>query len=211
MQNLKKLWSKKWFRRLVYLLIFILLVVLLLKPVMRAMGRYLVADDPLEKTELVVVLGGNSYERGLAGAEVHRKFPDQAFVTTGGNVPMQLLALDTSMYEAELTRHLMVKKGVPVSQITALTTATSTQEEAKEVLDYARKNNIHSITVISSTYHLRRVRWTFEKQFDNSGIELRFYGAVSEEFEPEMWWKSESGLVTTNNEYIKLMYYLLKY
>lgn len=208
---MKKYWSNKWFRRLTYLVVLMLLLLIFLKPILRGLGNFLVASDPLQKTEAVIVLGGNSYERGLAAVEVFKIFPDQRFITTGGNIPIQLLAIDTTLFEAELTRHLMVKKGVPLNQITALTTATSTQEEAQEVLTYCKNNNISSITVISSTYHLRRVKWTFEKAFEGSPIEVRFYGAQSEEFTAESWWKSESGLVTTNNEYIKLMYYLLKY
>lgn len=208
---MKKYWSNKWFRRLTFTLIFFILLAIFIKPILKGMGNFLVAADPLQKTEAVVVLGGNSYERGLGAVEVFKAFPDQKFIATGGNIPMQLLAIDTTLYEAELTRHFMVKKGVPIEQITALTTATSTQEEAQEVLTYCKTNNIRSITVISSTYHLRRVKWTFDKAFESSGIEVRYFGATSEEFQAESWWKSESGLVTTNNEYIKLMYYLLKY
>jgi uncharacterized SAM-binding protein YcdF (DUF218 family) len=105
----------------------------------------------------------------------------------------------------------MRKKGIPDSLIIPLRTATSTQEEAIEVRAFAEKENFKSITVISNDYHLRRVRRTFDKAFEGSSIIVRYHGAPSEDFDPNAWWKKESGLVLTNNEYIKLIYYFIKH
>jgi uncharacterized SAM-binding protein YcdF (DUF218 family) len=115
------------------------------------------------------------------------------------------------MFEAELTKHFMVKKGVSADNIIAMSKGTSTFEEAQEALTYCKNNNIHKISVISSSYHLRRVRWVFQELFEENGITILFHSAPSEDFDPNNWWKSEEGLVTTNNEYIKLVYYFFKH
>jgi uncharacterized SAM-binding protein YcdF (DUF218 family) len=208
---MKKYWQNKWIRRLIYCATILLLFVIFLKPILRGMGHYLVDTDPLEYSELVVVLGGNSFERGMEAMKVHHIHPAKRYVTTGGNIPSALLALDTSLFEAQLTAHLMIKKGMPDSLITPLTAATSTQEEAIEVRAFAEKENFKTITVISNDYHIRRVRRTFDKAFEGSNIVLRYHGAKSDDFDPDAWWKKESGLVLTNNEYIKLMYYFIKH
>ena len=208
---MKEYWKKKWVRRLIYFSATILLLVIFMKPILRGLGNYLVDEDPLQYSELVVVLGGSSYERGMEAVNVHRIHPAKRYVTTGGHVPSALLALDTTLLEAQLTAHLMIKKGMPDSLITPLLTATSTQEEAIEVRAFAEKGNYKTITVISNDYHLRRVRRTFDKAFEGSTIVLSYHGAKSEDFDPNAWWKKESGLVLTNNEYIKLMYYFIKH
>jgi len=208
---MKEYWQKKWFRRLIYFSATIFLLVIFMKPILRSLGNYLVDKDPLQYSELVVVLGGSSYERGMEAVNVHNIYPAKRYVTTGGHVPSVLLALDTTLLEAQLTAHLMIKKGMPDSLITPLLTATSTQEEAIEVRAFAEKENYKTITVISNDYHLRRVRRTFDKAFEGSTIVLSYHGAKSEDFDPNAWWKKESGLVLTNNEYIKLMYYFIKH
>lgn len=208
---MKKIWEKKWVRRITYCLIPLILLFLFRNPILRGMGNWLVADDPLEQTECAFVLGGNSFERGLAAVEIAKIYPTQRFVTSGGNVPMQISALDTTMYEAQLTRHFMMKKGVPDSQITIMSKGTSTFEEAEAIMDYCQQNGLKKISIISSNYHLRRVRWVFEDKFKENGITVLFHGAPSAEFLPNEWWKHEEGLITTNNEYIKLMYYFIKH
>lgn len=211
----KNIWQKKWVRRFSYFILTLgILSTLLLifhKPLLRGMGNYLAASDPLSNTPLFVVLGGDSYDRGLAAIEVAQVFPDTKFLTTGGNTPHQLLAFDTAMFEADLTKHFMIKKGVDGSRIEALPGATSTKEEAEQILEYCKLRNISSITIISSNYHLRRVRKTMEKMLLDHGIKSFYYARANTDYDPNQWWKSESGLIYTNNEYIKLLYYALKY
>lgn len=208
---MKEYWQKKWFRRFIYFSVTIVMLLVLMKPILRSMGNYLVDEDPLQYSELVVVLGGSSYERGMEAVNVHQIHPAKRYVTTGGHVPSALLALDTTLLEAQLTAHIMIKKGIPDSLITPLLSATSTQEEAIEVRAFAEKENYKTITVISNDYHLRRVRRTFDRAFEGSNVTVSYHGAKSEDFDPNAWWKKESGLVLTNNEYIKLIYYFIKH
>lgn len=208
---LRKAWSKRWFRWLsVFLVVFILLFSFR-NPILRGIGHYLLAADELTKTDAVFVLGGNSYERGLEGAAVYAQFPGTPIIATGANIPMQLLAFDTTLTEAELSRMLLMKKGVPDSLAIAFKTGTSTREEAESILPYCREHGYTTITVISSAFHLRRVKSVFKSVFEDSGIEVRLHGAKSKDFDPNEWWKHEEGLITVNNELMKMIYYFFKY
>jgi uncharacterized SAM-binding protein YcdF (DUF218 family) len=208
---MKNLWSKRWFKILSIFIVLLVTLFLFRNPILHGIGNWLVDGDELEKTEACFVLGGNSYERGLAGVAVYEKFPDQKFVATGGNYPYQILCLDTTMFEAELTRHFMIKKGVPADQVAALTNAHSTMEESDEILQYCKDHSLKKITVISSSFHLRRVRRVFEEKFQDAGISICFHGATSVEYDQTNWWKNEEGLIMTNNEIVKLIYYAIKY
>lgn len=208
---MKNLLAKRWFRWILYVSAFILVLILFRNPILRGIGNYLVAEDHAELTEACFVLGGNSFERGTQAVKLSAIYPEQKFVTTGGNYPLQIQAFDTTMYEAELTKHFMVKRGVAADKIVTLTNSTSTLEESDEILAYCKEHGVKKISVLSSAFHLRRVRWVFEKKFSKEGIQVLFFAAPDRTFNADNWWKDEEGLITCNNEYIKLLYYFLKY
>lgn len=174
-------------------------------------GRWLNATDSPEETEMCFVLGGNSFERGLSAVELWRKFPQQKFITTGGNYPYQIMCLDTMMLECELTRHWMISNGVPALAIDTLSSAHSTRDESDEILRWCAAHNAKRITVISSAFHMRRVRMVFEDKFEDAGISINFHGATAIDYDDHNWWQNEEGLIMANNEIVKLFYYLFKY
>jgi uncharacterized SAM-binding protein YcdF (DUF218 family) len=190
-----------------------LLLVLLLSmnSTLRGVGSWLSASDAPEATSMCFVLGGNSYERGIAAAKLYEQFPQQLFITTGGNYPYQILCLDTSMLECELTRSMMINKGVPASQIDTLGSAHSTMDESNEILNWCTSNQVNNITIISSAFHMRRVRMVFEDKFTAAGINVHFHGAAPIDYNELNWWNNEEGLIMTNNEIVKLFYYMVKY
>ncbi len=208
---MKNLLAKRWFRWILYVFGLLLLLFLFRNPILKGIGNYLVAEDKAELTESCFVLGGNSFERGSQAIVLSNKYPEQKFVATGGNYSYQILAFDTTMYEAELTKHFMVKRGVRIDKIEILTGSTSTLEESEEILAYCKRHGIKRISVLSSAFHLRRVRKVFEKKFMKENIQVLFLAAPDRTFDSNNWWKDEEGLITCNNEYIKLLYYFLKY
>ena len=179
--------------------------------IFRGVGSWLSATDNPEPTAMCFVLGGNSYERGIAATELFKQFPLQKFMATGGNYPYQILCLDTTMLECELTRHFMISRGVPAEQVDTLSSAHSTMDESNEILQWCKANDAKFITVISSSCHMRRVRMVFEDKFDDAGIKINFHGAAPLDYSQDNWWKNEEGMIMTNNELVKILYYAIKY
>ncbi|MFN5296554.1 MAG: YdcF family protein [Flavobacteriales bacterium] len=208
---MKKLWSKRWFKIVSILSVLLILFVLSLNSIFRGIGSWLHATDAPEQTDMCFVLGGNSYERGLEAYNLYQQFPQQSFIATGGNYPYQILCLDTTMLECELTRHFMLSKGVPASQVDTLSSAHSTMDESNEILHWCKKNNADYITIISSAFHMRRVRMVFEDKFEKDGIKINFHGAAPIEYNELNWWQNEEGMIMTNNELVKILYYAIKY
>jgi hypothetical protein len=202
--------KKRWI--ILTLFVFMMTILLIFRiSIFKKIGWFLVSEDPLETCDLYVVLGGNSSERGSAACGVHQVYPMTPFICTGGNEPSQLAAVGIHTYEAELTRKKMMQCGVDSTMITAINSGTSSKEEAHLVLDYCLEKGLKKITIISGQYHLRRLRMTYEEVFEYYPIEVKFYGAIEKDFNPDTWWTSESGLIYTNNEYIKILYYWWKY
>jgi len=167
---MKKIWSKTWFKVICVLLVLLIVTALCMNSILRSIGGWLSASDSPQLTSMCFVLGGNSYERGTAAVEIYKQFPEQRFITTGGNYPYQILCLDTSMLECELTRHLMLSRGVPSEHVDTLSSAHSTMDESNEI-----------------------------------------FGARPIDYNKLNWWNNEEGLIMTNNELVKIIYYSLKY
>lgn len=202
--------KKRWILSLGFIAMLITLF-LARHSILKKIGHYLVADDANYVSTYYAVLGGNSAERGLAAAWIGKQQPNARFITTGGNRPSQLAAIGIQTYEAALTREKLIQCGIAASRIVTLNEGTSSKEEADLLLHYCQQNKIQQITIISGQYHLRRLRMTYEPLFTQAGIAFKFFGAQEKDFDPDHWWESESGLIYTNNEYIKILYYWLKY
>ncbi|MEN9947990.1 MAG: hypothetical protein RL106_813 [Bacteroidota bacterium] len=210
MDNKKRVIKKRWiFLGICAMLI--LVIVLLRTWILIGIGQYLVADDQDFRSPHYAVLGGNSAERGHAAAWIASTQPSAQFITTGGNRPSQLAAIGINTFEAILTQKKMEQCGVEARRIQAITAGTSSKEEAEILLQHCQKHGISGITIVSGQYHLRRLRQTFEPLFRTAGIQIKFFGAIEKDFDPHHWWQSESGLIYTNNEYIKILYYWIKY
>lgn len=178
--------------------------------ILKGIGQYLINEDPEKHASYSFVLGGNSYDRGMEALDIFNRKLTENIVCTGGNIPTVLAAIDTSLYEAEITTTLLYKNGVPSEKLTALTNSTSTLEEAEEILNYCKINNIDTAHIITSKFHLHRVRNVFEDKFEEANTQLIYLGAPSSSYNEEQWWKSEQGMIMVNNEYMKLVYYFFK-
>jgi hypothetical protein len=65
--------------------------------------------------------------------------------------------------------------------------------------------------VVSDKYHTNRINYAFRHLYKDAGIELILRGAHSSQYLENLWWASETGLLMVNNEYVKLIYYYIKY
>lgn len=206
----------KIIRRLT-LLIIILILLMLVGFVFRfvilgEVGNRLIREDELQKSEVVFVLGGNSFDRGNEAAKLLEKGYGVKVVCLGENVPNVFKAIDKSYSEAEVTKINMVKNNdVLPRKIELLERGTSTKEEAEYIANYCEENQISSAIVVSSRFHTRRIQWVFRPLFDKIETRLIVHGAPSSKYQESRWWEEEQGLIMVNNEYVKLFYYWLKY
>lgn len=211
--------QKRWVKRIALFLFFAIFVVSFRTALLQGMGNLLIHEDDFERTQVLVVLGGNSLERGTAALELYKSGRVEHIVCSGGNIPGPLEAIGQPMYEAELTALFLTENGVPADAITVLTNSTSTLEESQEVLQWvgsleghnSAENGLFSVTVLSSRFHTGRVRRVFQKTWKGAKFDLRVTGAPSLNYDENEWWKSEEGLIMVNNEYVKSLYYLIKH
>lgn len=193
------------------ILLLLLLLWALRVPLLRSFGRFLIVEDPACRVDAVYVLGGEADMRGEEAGRVHRQGWSDRFRFTGEPVPTALRVEGIERSEAEQTRLVAVRAGVPDSMAIAIKRGTSTYEEAGIILADAMQAGHDTVMIVSSRFHLRRIAYVFRDRFQENGIAVVLHGAPNSDYDEDRWWESEEGLLMVNNEYVKLVYYRLKY
>ena len=196
--------------------------VALLTPGIAILVAWVAAEGLIVKSELahadaLVVLGGSStyLERTRHAAQLLRE----------GRAPRIILTNDNQIsgWSAEEERNpLFVERavdelrrlGVSEEKIEIVPGFVSnTHDEVVRIHQYAREKKLQSILVVTSAYQTRRGLWILRRVFGGSGIEFGLYGVEPGEQSPgrASWWLSSLGWQMVPGEYLKLVYYRLKY
>ena len=117
------------------------------------------------------------------------------------------------MYEdvtmAQLMKEHAVKLGVPEKAIILEDKADNTYENIIFSKKLVKEQKFQSAIVVSSNYHMRRVRMLFDREYKDTNLALTYIAAHDQVFEQERWWSSNKSLMVTITEYIKLAGYTL--
>lgn len=197
------------------LILFLLLGILTFlfrKPIFRYMGSFLQQESTWQGKhyDFGFILGGQPQERGLFAARLYHEGVVSHLVCVGGNYPRILRLSGDTCSEGRLSAVQLLLAGVPDSCITVIPEGTSTQAECRAFMDFIRQRE-GNILVITSRMHTRRTLWTLRRLLEELGRPFDIVGAPSVFYDEAQWWKSEEGLISVNNEYLKLLYYLYKY
>ena len=86
--------------------------------------------------------------------------------------------------------------------------ATSTFDEAYDLLAFCKKENLMHIIIVTDSFHSRRAFYAFKKVFKGSNIKVEVSGASNGIFNEENWWLSDNGILAYVTEPIKFFAYL---
>lgn len=180
-------------------------------PILRATGAMLIAEDVRVPCDAVYILGGSPLERGTLGGELLMQGLSPVVYCTGSMIPTTLLTLGLTHTEADLSRIAAMGAGADSARVIVLREGTSTFEEAEVIIAHAELHGHKDIGIISTEFHSRRVGRVFRKRAKNTGLLVHVFIASSLRYDSERWWESEEGMMMVNNEYVKLLYYLIKH
>jgi len=179
--------------------------------ILQGLGNYLMAEDAPQPSEAVFIFSGEAVARGNRGAELLlADFAPQA-ICTGELIHDALAAAHLHLAECDLTAQVMLEAGVPPESVRVVHHGTSTFEEVEWIAQYCQQQGLRRIILVSSRFHCRRIQWLADQLLRPQGIEVLVCGAPTALFDEERWWQSEYGLIGLNNEYVKLLYYRLRY
>ena len=87
--------------------------------------------------------------------------------------------------------------------------ATSTLDEAHDLLAYCTKENIKHLIIVTDAFHTRRSLYAFKKIFHGSDINVEAAAAPNDIYNEENWWRSDFGIAAYLLEPIKFIAYIL--
>jgi uncharacterized SAM-binding protein YcdF (DUF218 family) len=195
------------------LLLLAIFVYALRAQILTGTAGFLVVDDPLQPADIIFVLNGDYNTRPFRASELYEQGLAPIIVIARSEMlPAEKLGLTPN--DTEVSIGVMKKLGVPPERIIVLSVeggVTSTFDEAIALRQYIESHNIHSLILLTSAFHTRRAKWIFDRELAGLPITLEVAAVHHYGFDQTNWWQSEDGLITLNNEYIKLVYYLVKY
>ena len=181
--------------------------------ILTGIGNFLVIADPLEPSDIIFVLNGDVATRPFQAAKLLRQgLADKVVIARAENS----LAVDMGLAQnvTDTSIAVMKKAGIPEAKITQLPFGkgvTSTFDEAVALRSYAQQSSLHRVIVVTSAIHTRRARWIITRATAGAHLKITMSPSPDPRYTSSSWWTQEDGLIGYQNEYIKLMYYLVKY
>jgi len=178
--------------KLIGLLCFVLVLgtlYLVRRPLLRSAGEGWLVEDPLEKSDAIVVLSIDNFyaDRATRAAEVYRQGLAPLVVASG-------VRLRPYAGIGELMEHDLIERGVPKEKILRVPhDAENTREEAEVLAKVATEKNWKRVIIVTSNYHTRRTRYIFRRVFPGK-IAVCVAGARDGDFDPEHWYEKRKSI-----------------
>lgn len=202
-------------RRLVWavaaLLLGAILVVAFHRPLLTSAARAWVVNSVIEPADAILVLGGGMDSRPAAAAALFLR-GIAPFILIPRNSATHLEITGVLPSNAELTRQLLLRKGVPESRIRLIgTDCDSTRDELLALRDWIHQEKARRILVPTDLFHTRRVDWFGNHVLESSGARLYVMAVRNRRFSESDWWTGEEGLIQFQNELVKTALYRFRY
>jgi uncharacterized SAM-binding protein YcdF (DUF218 family) len=170
------------------------------------LGRWLVVDDPLRKADAIAVLSGRMPSRALEAARVYKKGYASQVWLTHATEPGAILAELSIPFEGEdfYDKQILMHEGVPESAIRVLDPPiVNTVDEMKTIAGGLRTHNLHSVILVTSQVHTRRVRtlWNRIAAKDEGAL---VHGVSDDDFDAAHWWRTTSDALDVVREVLGL-------
>jgi uncharacterized SAM-binding protein YcdF (DUF218 family) len=181
-------------------------------PILTQLGKYLVVQHPLAKSDLIVCLAGDDVERGLASADLFAKGLAPRIFIARETIPdgLETLKQKGIAYPESRDLVMMIFRGLGVPESAVITSdqpVDSTFEEAERVGDLVRSKKYRSLILVTSPPHSRRAWLTFRKAIPDKEFRIAVMPTPYSKFRAEDWWKTRRYVREVILEYEKLLYY----
>ncbi len=178
------------------LAVLLVLAILFHSVILTAIGQFTIRDDPLLKSDVVVVLntGPGIYPRLMAAADLYKKKYAVKVLVNGNRKNESIRKLEAMGYIPAAPWYANRVKilnllGVPDKDIIIVNgeDAYDTISEAALVGSYLLEQKLLQVIVTSSKYHTKRSGYIWEKQFKNR-ISIIIHPAEEDPFQVSSWW-----------------------
>lgn len=175
------------------------------------LGSFLVVEDPLQKADAIVVLGGTMYERQMEAVDLFK----------AGMAPRIYLFREVADWgERELIERgipylravdvqidAMVRLGVPRDAIAILDQAGSTATEATYVRNLVTTQRFARVLIVTSKQHTRRARLVMRRRMADTSATVIVRASRHDRTDADRWWSDRATIRFTLFESQRLLGY----
>ncbi|HET9401405.1 MAG TPA: YdcF family protein [Candidatus Acidoferrales bacterium] len=188
--------GRPWYRKAwIWLLASAILVGGLAIFLFREAGKWLVVEDPLQPSDVAVVLSGRMPDRAREAAELFRQgLVSEVWITRPADASAELRSLGIDFIgEPFYNQTVLIKLGVPFEKIRVLDDPiVNTQDEVEEIAKAARAENLHRVVIVTSKAHTRRTRLIWKKVV-GADPAVTVHGTPFDSFDAAHWWRTTAG------------------
>jgi len=170
---------------------------------------WLSVADQAQRADAILVLGGN-YARSFQAADLYRQgYAGKVYVSVAMRTDEYRLLDQAGIAfprEEEVTREVLLKKGVPAAAIGYFgkdSVSTAAEAQAARAL-FA--GGAPKLLIVTSPYHLRRARMIFTDALP--AADIRVIATGYDPF-PQAWWKDQNAARNVLLELAKITFYKL--
>ena len=171
-----------------------------------SIGKWLVVEDPLAPAQAIVVLSGGMPYRAIEAARLYKQnmAPD-VWISRGLAPPPQLAQLNIPFLGEEFySEKILLTMGVQADAIRILEDpSANTYAEVEEIARDLRQESAHTVIIVTSKAHTRRVRYIWKKLVGNDPrLIVRYVG--DDPFDASHWWRHTQDALDVSREVLGL-------
>lgn len=160
------------------------------------LGSWLVVEDPLEKSDAILVLGGSRFERPLEAVDLYNAgWAPRVFLTRQISDFGERALMERGIAfprEVDQQIEVMTRLGVPSSAITVLEEADSTADEADFLRKLAIGDHFASVIIVTSKQHTRRARLVMRRRVGDLGTRVIMRYSHYDRSNTDQWWRTRA-------------------
>jgi len=177
-------------------------------------GRFLQHEDPLQKSDAILVLAGARVERALEAVDLYKEGWAPLIIVSGGRVEAAEAALQQRGIglprEGDAVRVVMGQLGVPASAIVQPPDSVdNTGQEANMLRAMAQERHWRRVIIVTSKYHTRRTGFAFRRGLEGTGAVPIVRASRYDASDPAHWWRRRADFRFAGSEWVKLLFYRL--
>lgn len=155
-------------------------------------------QKPQKVDTIVAISGGQTTTRAQKGIELYKQGLAPKIIFSGA-------AMDDGPSNAQQMKRQALADGIPLDAIFIDEVSQNTHENAENTKKILEENGAKSIILVTSPYHLRRAKMTFEKVL-GPGYNVIPVASFDNRWSKAAWWTTPFGLQITISELFKVFY-----
>lgn len=170
-------------------------------------GRWLVVEDPIGKARAIAILSGRMPVRPLEAAKLYRQgYAPEVWLTHTAEPGESLKAMGIPFEgEEAYSARVLIHEGVPAGAIHVLEPPiVNTADEVRVISKALEKERDHSVILVTSKPHTRRVRLLWRKIAPGE-CRAMVRAAAGDPFDPRHWWRSSGDALDVVREVLGIM------